>query len=57
MAEERTVSAFTWITPARRSLMSVRQMGARTIVQQHYTTETKVVIRIPSILLRKVNHP
>ena len=43
MAEERTVSAFTWITPARRSLMSIRQMGARTIVQQHYTTETKVI--------------
>ena len=56
MAEERTVSAFTWITPASRSLMSIWQMGARTIVQQHYT-ETKVIrLGIPSILLQKVNH-
>ena len=43
MAEERTVSVFTWITPAHRSLMSIQQMGARNIIQQHYATETKVI--------------
>lgn len=42
MAEERTVSAFTWITPALRSQTSVVQMTARTKVRQYYATEAKV---------------
>ncbi|KAF9475198.1 hypothetical protein BDN70DRAFT_957800 [Pholiota conissans] len=41
MPEERTVSAFTWITPPLRSRLRVGQMAARTIVRQHYSTENK----------------
>jgi hypothetical protein len=44
MPEERTVSAFTWITPPARSLMGLVQMTARTKVRQHYATETKVLL-------------
>ena len=42
MAEERTVSSFTWITGPLRLRMSVQQMARRTQVRQHYSTETKV---------------
>ncbi|KAF8970648.1 hypothetical protein BDZ97DRAFT_1790298, partial [Flammula alnicola] len=41
MPEERTVSAFTWITPPLRNRLRVGQMAARTQVRQHYSTETK----------------
>ncbi|KAF9477045.1 hypothetical protein BDN70DRAFT_811256 [Pholiota conissans] len=42
MPEERTVSAFTWITPPLRSRLSIGQMAARTQIRQHYSTEKKV---------------
>ncbi|KAF8910582.1 hypothetical protein CPB84DRAFT_1842574 [Gymnopilus junonius] len=41
MAEERTVSTFTWMTPALHANLSVGQMAAKTIVHQHYATEKK----------------
>ena len=43
MPEERTVSAFTWISPPLRSRIRVRQMAWRTKVRQYYATETKVI--------------
>lgn len=42
MAEERTVSTFTWLTPALRARMSVGTMSAMTQVRQFYRTESKV---------------
>ena len=42
MPEERTVSAFTWMSPPLRSKILVRQMAWRTKVRQYYTTEAKV---------------
>ncbi|KDR75453.1 hypothetical protein GALMADRAFT_140951 [Galerina marginata CBS 339.88] len=41
MPEERTVSAFTWISPPLRLRILVRQMAWRTKVRQYYATETK----------------
>ncbi|KAF5350374.1 hypothetical protein D9758_012476 [Tetrapyrgos nigripes] len=37
MADERTGSTLTWMTPALRNRMSVEAMGARTVVKQHYS--------------------
>jgi hypothetical protein len=42
MPEERTVSTFTWLTPALRSRMSVSTMTAMTQTRQYYKTEQKV---------------
>jgi hypothetical protein len=44
MAEERTVSAFTWITPALRSNLQVNTMVAMTQIGQYYQTKQKVQI-------------
>lgn len=44
MPEERTVSAFTWISTPLRSRILVKQMAWRTKVRQYYATETKVLI-------------
>ncbi|KAF8914403.1 hypothetical protein CPB84DRAFT_1841112 [Gymnopilus junonius] len=41
MAEERTVSIFTWMMLALHANLSVGQMAAKTIVRQHYATEKK----------------
>ena len=45
MAEERTVSAFTWITPALRTKLQVNTMVAMTQVGQYHKTEQKVCHR------------
>jgi len=37
MADERTGSTFTWMTPAVRNRMSVEAMAARADIKQHYT--------------------
>jgi hypothetical protein len=42
MPEERTVSTFTWLTPALRSRLSVPAMTAMTQIRQYYKTEEKV---------------
>ncbi|KAF9546815.1 hypothetical protein CPC08DRAFT_729838 [Agrocybe pediades] len=42
MPEERTVSAFTWITPPFHSRLLVGNMAARTQIRQHYATEAKL---------------
>ena len=42
MPEERTVSTFTWLTPALRSRLSVSAMTAMTQIRQYYKTEEKV---------------
>lgn len=42
MPEERTVSTFTWMTPALRSRLSVPAMTAITQIRQYYKTEEKV---------------
>lgn len=46
MAEERTVSTFTWLTPALRSRLSIGSMSAMTQVRQFYKTESKVSIHV-----------
>ena len=42
MPEERTVSTFTWMTPALRSRLSVPTMTAITQIRQYYKMEEKV---------------
>jgi hypothetical protein len=42
MPEERTVSTFTWLTPALCSRLSVPAMTAMTQIRQYYKTEEKV---------------
>lgn len=47
MSEERTVSTFTWLTPALRSRLSVDSMAAMTQIKQYYQTEQKVCLFAP----------
>jgi len=42
MAEERTVSTFTWLNSALRNRMSVSTMSAMTAVRQFYKADAKV---------------
>ncbi|THU88268.1 hypothetical protein K435DRAFT_803641 [Dendrothele bispora CBS 962.96] len=39
MADERTASTFTWMTPATHNSMSVNTMGAKTMIYQFYRAE------------------
>jgi hypothetical protein len=48
MPEERTVSSFTWLTPALRSRLLVPAMTAMTQIRQYYKTEEKVYLMIPT---------
>ena len=52
MAEERTVSTFTWMTLVLCASLSVGQMAAKTIVRQHYTTQKKA----REFILKSVKH-
>ncbi|KAF8057516.1 ribonuclease H-like domain-containing protein [Lyophyllum atratum] len=56
MAEERTVSTFTWMTPAYRSQLSVGSMVAMTQIRQYYATEKKVITRAVSVPLSLPSH-
>lgn len=56
MPEERTVSTFTWLTPALRSRLLVPAMTAMTQIRQYYKTEEKVNFMIPTILDIHLTH-
>ena len=56
MPEKRTVSTFTWLTPALRSRMSVSTMTAMTQIRQYYKTEQNVsTISIRKFLSRMIH--
>jgi hypothetical protein len=46
MAEERTVSTFTWLTPPRRANLSVASMARMTQIRQYYASKKKHSVRI-----------
>lgn len=47
MPEERTVSTFTWLTPALSAAKRVGTIGDQTLIRQYYATETKVMFTSP----------
>jgi hypothetical protein len=66
MAEERTVSNFTWLTPPLRSKLAVASMARMTQIRQYYASEKHhsvcILIFFVSFLtlplqLRKKSHP
>jgi hypothetical protein len=66
MAEERTVSAFTWLTPPLRSKLAVASMSRMTQIRQYYASEKqhsvssfKFFVSFLTLLLqlRQKSHP
>ena len=46
MAEERTVSNFTWLTPPLRAKLSVASMARMTQIRQYYAGEKQLSVSI-----------
>ena len=46
MAEERTVSGFTWMTPPLRSKLAVESMSRMTQIRQYYASEKQHSVRL-----------
>jgi hypothetical protein len=66
MAEERTVSTFTWLTPPLRSKLAVASMARMTQIRQYYATENQHSVRLFNLFvslltlplqLRQKSHP
>ena len=66
MAEERTVSSFTWLTPPLRSKLAVASMARMTQIRQYYATEKQHSVSLfdffglpphTPLQLRQKSHP
>ena len=57
MAEEQTVSNFTWLTLPLRANLSVASMARMTQIQQYYASEKKYLVRILLIFLSLITTP
>ena len=66
MAEERTVSSFTWLTPPLRSKLAVASMARMTQIRQYYATEKQHLVCLFNLFvsfltlplqLRQKSHP
>ena len=57
MAEEQTVSNFTWLMPPLRANLSVASMARMTQIRQYYASEKKNLVHILLIFLSLITTP